>query len=322
MQDKYLWLINLLEKYGKLTFADIASYWRIAPCNKDHSELSDRTFRNWRKQIVEKFGISISNYSNRYYSVTNVPQSKLGERVFMRMKEAVALNEVAAKDGEQKCRILLEERPLCYDFLSQIIEAMKENRLMKMSYGNKTKNEYIHPFRCAPLCIKEYQRRFYVLMKWVDSAPSPKEATPYGNFGKLRLYAIDKIDTLETLDTGFDYPKDFDPEKYFANQYGSQISFGKFYSFNVKVPTDKCELLDKYPLHESQKKYYIEDDISFYNFSCPITKEFYLDLIHACHEAEMRGEYAKDLIFDYGYEIYLNCLSEEERERELNSEIY
>ncbi len=291
MKEKYLWLVSLFKKYNRLAFEDIATYWLSAPCNKDQKPLSDRTFRNWRKQIEEQFGAKIECHSQKYYTMIATVKTGLSERVSNRLMEMYALNEVASSNPELKCRILLEETPNCVEYLQLIAQAMKESRIMKMSFGNMTDKEYISSFRCAPLCIKEYQRRYYVLMKWVDAANSPKDATPFGNFGKLRLYAVDKISTLEVLDANFMYPKGFNPEQHFSWYYGSHEPFSddmETQFIRIRVRTKYSELLDKFPLHPSQRKEYVDHEFSYYYFGLVPTREFCADLARAryCFKCE------------------------------------
>lgn len=333
MKEKYLWLVSLFKKYNRLAFEDIATYWLSAPCNKDQKPLSDRTFRNWRKQIEEQFGAKIECHSQKYYTMTATVKTGLSERVTNRLMEMYALNEIASSNPELKCRILLEETPNCVEYLQLIAQAMKESRIMKMSYGNMTSNEYIAPFRCAPICIREYQRRYYVVMKWVDVAPSSKAPDLFAEHGKFRVYAVDKITTLEILDANFKYPKGFSTEIYSLWKYGSddidEIKCPKI--IRIEVPNDISEVLDKFPIHESQKKYLVDGDKSYYEFDTVPTRWFCADLARACYGHWQAGPHngvrilePEELrwdMYELADDILFNSMTDEERKREMEKDI-
>lgn len=288
-QDHYIWLINLLKKFGELTFKDIALYWDSAPCNTSHTKLQDRTFRNWRKKIEEDYGVVIDCRSSKYYYIIRDKKLSYNENVHRRMLESIAMNEALEKNSDLDSRIILDETPSNLEFLSQILNAMKESKIMTMTYGNRSSSEYIDTFRFAPLAIKEHQRRMYVLVKYIDQAPSPKEDHPFRYLGKLRLYAIDKIATLDTLDATFEYPKGFYPLEYFNYFYGVTPDFSSIYCDNIeiRIPKDKCEILDKFPLHRSQKKLSVDGNFAFYRYNVSPSEEFGYDLLKVSHKVQV-----------------------------------
>lgn len=278
--EQYAWLINLLEKFGELTFSDIASYWEKAPCNTAKTVLQDRTFRNWRKKIEADFGVTIECRSAKYYHIIRKDKTTFNEIVHNRMLESIALNEAVTKCSDLESRIFIDETPSCHEYLLQILNAMRENKVMAMSYGNRTSAEYIDTFRFAPLAIKEHQRRMYVLVKYIDEAPSPKENYWSRRYGKLRLYAIDKIATLDTLDATFEYPKDFLPFECFFGSYGATFEWEMYnVPIKIRVPKDKCEILDKFPLHMSQQKLDVDDKFGYYQYAVLPSREFGYDLL-------------------------------------------
>lgn len=333
MKEKYLWLVSLFKKYNRLAFEDIATYWLSAPCNKDQKPLSDRTFRNWRKQIEEQFGARIECHSQKYYTMTATVKTGMSERVSNRLMEMYALNEIATSNPELECRILLEETPNCVEYLQLIAQAMKESRIMKMSYGNMTSNEYIAPFRCAPVCIREYQRRYYVVMKWVDVAPNPKAPGMFAQYGKFRVYAVDKITTLEILDANFKYPKDFSIEVYSLWHYGGyDIDKDECPKIiRIMVKNELCELLDKFPLHPSQQKYMVDGDYSYYQFDFIPSDEFCADFVRACYGRcqtynpdcirILEPEEVRECMWDLGDSVRFDCLTEYARKREMAKDI-
>ena len=70
----------------------------------------------------------------------------------------------------------------------KIIEAMKENRRIEIEY-KQFGNDYSSTFLIEPYCVKLFEGRWYVLGK--------------NNFGKVRVYCLDRIRDLDTLDETF-----------------------------------------------------------------------------------------------------------------------
>ena len=58
---RYIWLIDLINRRGYISFREISEAWSRSPLNDSGSALSERTFFNHKTGIEEMLGIEIKN---------------------------------------------------------------------------------------------------------------------------------------------------------------------------------------------------------------------------------------------------------------------
>lgn len=58
---RYIWLIDLINRWGYISFREISEAWSRSPLNDSGSALSERTFFNHKTAIEEMLGIEIKN---------------------------------------------------------------------------------------------------------------------------------------------------------------------------------------------------------------------------------------------------------------------
>ena len=272
--NQYLWLTNLLRRNSELTFKQIAEYWEVANCNVKRSKLGEKTFYNWRTKIAEEYKIYIECRRNKYYYIAN-PRAIESRASLNWMLESVAVHESIAESESMKDRILLENIPSCYECLTRIMEAMKDGKLMSMSYEKFNSDKHIPPIRFAPMCVKMHQRRWYVLAKLVDKEPKDDDPSPFKKYGLLRVYALDRIKALYTLDESFEFPQDFKPEDYFADFYGVFSNFEvPLERVLLKVPAYQCDWVKTLPLHHSQRIVEEHEDYTIFEYKMRIMQDF------------------------------------------------
>ena len=204
--NKYVWLVETIHKAKKISFEDINRRW----LDNDMSEgkpLALRTFHKWRIAIEEMFGLIIENEQGgqyRYY-IQNAEELKSGSlRSWLFNTLTVSnlmLDSVSIKD-----KVLFEEIPDGEEYLPVILEALKKNLVLEMTYQSFTRDE-ANTFEVEPYCLKAFKQRWYLVAR-----------SPY--YDKVMIYALDRVNQLELTDKGFKYPKDFIPENYFKQCFG------------------------------------------------------------------------------------------------------
>lgn len=177
-----------------------------------------------------------------------------------------AVNHLINESHHLKRRILFEEIPSGQRFLTQIIEAMRDNKTLEMSYQSFW-NETAHTFEVAPYCVKVFRQRWYVV------ACSTSD-------DRLRIYALDRIRELRTSEHLFVLPEDFDPQAYFADSFGVVVDRNcKPERVRVRVSGIQRQYLRTLPLHASQQETKITDDSSIFEFYLRPTLDFQQELI-------------------------------------------
>ena len=180
-----------------------------------------------------------------------------------------AVNHLINESHHLKWRILFEEIPSGQRFLTQIIEAMRDNltlEIIHQSFWSDTAST----FEVAPYCVKVFRQRWYM----VGCSMSDR---------RLRVYALDRIHTLRTIENTFVLPDDFDPEGFFADSFGIVVDDRvKSERMRVRVAGIQRQYIRTLPLHISQLETEITKDSSVFEFYLRPTLDFQQELlIHA-----------------------------------------
>ena len=70
--DRYVWLLNVINDYGPISFKEISRRWAVSQVNTyGESYLPERTFHNHRVAIQETFGIEIKCDRSQGYYIAN-----------------------------------------------------------------------------------------------------------------------------------------------------------------------------------------------------------------------------------------------------------
>ena len=120
-----------------------------------------------------------------------------------------------------------------------IVEAMKHGRRLLMTYGKY--GEEPRQRMVEPYCIKLYQRRWYLLGR-VEK-------------GRMKVFAFDRIMSLEPTGESFTLDPDFHAGEYFAESYGVVRMEGvKAVRIVLRAYGDEGCYLRSLPLHGSQRE--------------------------------------------------------------------
>jgi len=185
--QRYQWLIDLIQRSGGITFEEIDKAWRRSSMNANpYSPLSERTFHRHKNDIEEIFGITIKchKHSNKYF-IDNEDEVESGV-VQDWMLSTIAVGNMLSESKDLRDRIQFEEIPVGVNHLDTIINAMRENRVLRMVYqsfwSDVKQDTWIQPY-----FIKVFQQRWYIIGK---PGTHPKE---------IRTYALDRIVLLEPI---------------------------------------------------------------------------------------------------------------------------
>ena len=159
--NRYVWLIDLLQRYGRLTRREIDELWM----RSEYSEgkpMARRTFMNYRQAIQEMFDVNIECDPSTYEYYIEDPEALEGSGARVWALNTLSVNTLLNESQELRDRIVLENIPSGQKFLRQVFEAMKESRMVWLSY---------HSFRritgsrtlVAPYFVKLFRQRWYVV---------------------------------------------------------------------------------------------------------------------------------------------------------------
>lgn len=131
---KYVWVIETIYRRRKISFKKLNELWLRDDISRG-VDIPKRTFDNWRDVIWDMFGINIANEGRgeyRYYIDNEEDISKNGLRSWL--YNTFCVSNALANSQSIKDRIILEYVPSGQDYLQPIIEAMKENSVLNMTY--------------------------------------------------------------------------------------------------------------------------------------------------------------------------------------------
>ncbi len=251
---RYLWLIDLIDQSGGITRDEINRRWSRSALNvRAESEIPERTFHRYKEAIQELFDIDIicDRSPERVYRInrTEVDNSK---NLSNWLLNAFSLGINITEAWQIQNRILVEDIPSGNKFLTKIVEAMRENCTLNISYQNFFSDTPWN-FDIEPYCLKIFRQRWYLLAR-----------SPYDD--KLRVYGLDRILGLSVSDNHFQLPEDFDAASIFENCFGIIIGTNdKPTTIIFKVINDQQKYIRSLPLHHSQKEICSEPDYSIFS---------------------------------------------------------
>ncbi len=258
--NRYVWLIDTINRYGYITFAEISRLWERSALNDERGALAERTFHNHRRSIEEIFGIEIScDRVKGYY----IDYRGYNEQDSLRrwLLESFSLNNLFNESTGIRERILFESIPSSQKWLMSIVNAMNDGMAIEMTYQSYTKPEP-HSFVTHPYCIKLFRRRWYILSKSEQ-------------YDHPRIYSLDRIQNVTQLSLPLEIPADFNAKDYFQNYFGIIVGdVCHAQTVRVKVNGGQAKYFESLPLHSSQQveeeneqytvfKYYIDPTFDF-----------------------------------------------------------
>ena len=199
--NRYVWLVDTIYRAGRISFEEINERWQRSSLNDTGEELPLKTFHNHKNAIQQMFDINIEcdrRDGYLYYIEHAEDMERGGVRTWL--LNTFAVNHLINESHHLKRRILFEEIPSGQRFLTQIIEAMRDNLTLELTYQSFWNNT-ASTFEVAPYCVKVFRQRWYVVACSLSDE-------------RLRVYALDRIQELRTTENTFTLPEDFDPQAY------------------------------------------------------------------------------------------------------------
>ena len=254
-----------------MTLGEISDLWRQQE-ESDGQELSRTTFNRHRDSILDIFGVIIEcdrKDGYRYYIENEEVLKENSIQNWMFSTLSVG-NMLDGNTGLQN-RILLESIPSGDDKLRQIIDAMRENRRIKIQYHKYTSSES-KSYILEPYCLKLYNRRWYMLVRKAD-APAANEDDE--KTGGLFIFSLDRIETIDMLQTKYTIDKNFDAEAYFNDCFGIMV-VGNLKTERIVLRAYGLEphYLRDLPIHHSQKEIKKTEEYTDYELKLRPAEDF------------------------------------------------
>lgn len=267
---KYVWVIDTIYRKRKISFKELNELWLRDEISRG-VEIPKRTFDNWRYVISDMFGITIANENRgeyRYYIENEYDLRHNGLRSWL--YNTFCVGNAVANSQSIKDRILLEYVPSGQEYLKPIIDAMKENRVLNMTYHSYWRDEE-NNFDIQPYCVKLFRQRWYMVARSTYSYYYEKGP---------RIYSLDRIHSLHKTDETFKMPYDWDAQEFFNGCFGIIADQRMdIQTIKLKVNASQANYIRDLELHESQKEIERNDEYSIFTYQLRPSYDFIQELL-------------------------------------------
>lgn len=241
MIEKQNWIVTTLRYRRRMTLQEIQQRWSDSAVG-DGKPLCYRTLNRHINAIKDTYNIQIKcdKSTNEYY-IENIAEMEEGS-IKNWLLDTIATDSLVSECKSLSERILFEQVPGGREHINTIVDAMKGNFALEMTYEPFCKEAYTTKVR--PYFLKANKQRWYLVCD-CDRHP-----------GQKRVFGLDRIKELKRLDEKFRYPKDFSPEAY------SKQFFGIFMTDSEDIKPEFVKIvatgmqqdyLRSLPLHSSQE---------------------------------------------------------------------
>lgn len=237
---RYIWLLDTINKAKfPLTYEDIVKIWESSPYAY-MGGLPIRTFHEHRKGIEEMFGVTIAcDKSTFTYYIQNKEVLNQNPYADLLLRK-YSVPQDFSTFSMMRDRILLEEIPHGTAYFDDVVESMRTNTVLIIEYQRyegRRETLTMHPYS-----MRVYNRRWYVL-----GYIKEKES--------IRHLALERFLDLHTTQIRFEFPKDFNPSKYYENVVGIYVDDSlPVVNLKIRVYGIQTEYVRMLPLHKSQSE--------------------------------------------------------------------
>ena len=236
--------------------------------NELGNDLPARTFSNHIEAISDIFGIEIvCDRRDNTYSIAN-EEDMDGTSIRSWMLDALSLNSLLNESAGMKDRIFFENVPSSHQFLTTVIQAIRDNRKLKVRYqGYRMEEE--RTFELEPYFIREFKRRWYLYGH-----------KSYDKDFKPHMYALDRMLEAEILQDTFKMPEDLDAKAWFQSLYGIRKYVDmKSQQILLKVYGKQVRYFRSLPLHSTQEEVETHKGYSIFAYNLAPDYDFKQDIL-------------------------------------------
>lgn len=229
---KYIWLADTINHKKRITFAEINRLWQA----DGRKPMALRTFHNHRIAIEELFDINIGcdQRTNEYFIEDG---DLMNSDIRGWVLNSFSASNLLYENKGISDRIVFEEIPSAQTYLNDILEAIRNNTQINITYKPFSQPEP-RVIALLPYFVKLYERRWYVYGAKSDDAT-------------VKVYALDRIHGIEHTTEGFTVPADFDPQEHLRYSIGIE-KYPDIEPCKVVLKSFAPEYLRALPLHRSQ----------------------------------------------------------------------
>ncbi len=159
------------------------------------------------------------------------------------------------------------------EYLSILLDAIRQKNMVWFLYSSFVKG-IEKPRKVAPLFLKEYRNRWYLITYDVNKED-------------IITFALDRIQDLKVEDEKIKLPLDFDAQHYFKDSIGITVFTGQPEKIVLKADKVAARYIDSQPFHVSQTLTESQKDFSIFELNILISEEFIRAILSYGGEVEV-----------------------------------
>ena len=284
--QRQIWILSELYRTPEgITYKEFEERWENSSQNSMQTPLRKRTFADCLRAIETTFGIIIScdarnNYRYRIAKRDWIQRDRIKEWLI----SAFAVNTLLQDSRGLKDRVVYEEIPSGNRYLLQVLEAMRENRVLRICYQDFYDAE---PYEVLlhPWLVKVFKRRWYVVGPTEEASGSTTAQE------SMRRYALDRIEQIEMTERTFKMPSDFSAEKYYNEAFGIIVEKEDYDVETIRLKVydtnHRREYMRSLPLHWTQQETEQHGNYSVFEMRLAPTYDFIQELLSMGGEVEV-----------------------------------
>lgn len=271
---RYVWLIDLLRQYKRLSYKEINAKWQQSGLSYgEGDELPLRTFHNHRKAIRDIFDVSIEidqNTSGYKYHIEDINRLQ-GDSLRSWLLDSYAVLNQIQVDKKLSDRIQFEDIPSGSKWLTLFVQAMREGKAVEITHQGFNQDE-AKTFIIEPYSLKLVKRRWYI----VGNNPyfvayNKRQQT---QIPEVRVYGLDRISHAYILKQPFVVQEDFDIHRFFEGCTGIIPSKDPIERVVLRAYGPAPDYMRTLPLHSSQQEIGYDSKGILFSYEVKITYDF------------------------------------------------
>lgn len=242
-------IIRLVRIANKVSSTKATSKEELIRCacqnlSDKNSDITTRTLQRDFEYINELFGIQIA-YDRSAGGYIIKERSKTASEYEILLQNFELLSRIDNDSVLMDCVISEHRRPPLGGCFQEILDAIRERRVIEIEYEHYRDNSRVAKHSIRPHFLKESQQRWYLV--------------GYNEEDKLRVYALERISSVELKISKFKPKKTKDILQIFDNSFGIWADENMPVE-DIVIRYDKLDsrFVKSMPLHSSQ--HIIEED--------------------------------------------------------------
>lgn len=262
--NRYVWLVDTISRYGRITLKDLNKAWLRSEISEG-KPLARRTFFHYRDGVEEMFDINIQCDKSTFEYYIDTSGEEHNARLQSWLVDSVSISGMLSGAHDISGRIMLENVPSARQYLPVVIDALKQNRRISFSYKSYTRSRPTDGIVLEPYFVKIFKQLWYVIGLNVKDK-------------QVKTYSLDRMSQLNLLQDTFVMPEDVNPSEFFKDCFGIITNRNRPKRIVLRVEPTQAKYFRALPLHSSQQEE-VHDDYSVITYQMRITYDLKEELM-------------------------------------------